>query len=574
MPPLPRITSPLITEIARGVRFESPGALLRVVERAEALAADVEQDATLPGEWVVFKLIGARPERWPQSPELQFITGAALLANISALAEHLTDLAGWTWDDAAAAGAVDRPTLAKALNVSQKSVDRLTREGLVARRAKRRDGKTVLAFMPGVVESCRTRHGVRLAEAGGVTRLSRDERDAIVRLAARYHRLYSCSLNKTAAAIAKRMERSLETIRQILRTEEALRESRGERAIFGEAGPVQEKSRRWMERAWRRGAEPVLLAKRARCGRPAVQRAINLQRHARLLSLIDSGALTPLVRGEWTLPLGAKPPSLASHPLLTHARVRTGLGRPGVTDLTYLLEAARQREVVPPRDERAMLAGYHALRVTAGAWIASTPRLNPQSEPLDLAETALRWAARLKAELLRPLWTLIVETIETLLGKPAQSLSPDRLIPLLWSQLAVASDAVDQTDVWGGGRLAGATALNLSTSAARWLKAHPVQDNPGRASRVIPAGVEIADWTRAVAPWQSWLEPDRRFRPLLSKLAAPHAELFSLRMGWAESRPLTLSECAKHLKLSRIAVPRLERAATREALEIARGIRG
>lgn len=568
MPPLPRISCPMLVELARELRYAPKARLLKTVERAEALAVDLDPLASLPAEWVVFRLTGYRPERWPDAPELTTATGAELLGGLSALTELLTHQAEWTWEEADAAGAVDRASLASRWGVSLKTIDRMKAEGLTARRAKRPDGKVVLAFMPGVVASARTRHAPRLAGAGLTTRMTPAERARLIAVAARFRRRFGGSLNQTAVRLAAQVSRSVETVRQVLRGEEARRVKAGEVPIFGEAGPVRESDRRWIERAWRRGAEPGDLARRARCGRPAVQRAINLVRLARLESWIASGVLTPAAHGEWTSP--AEPAAFAGHPLLARPKVRDELGRPGATDLAYLIASSRVRLVVAPRDERAMLEAYHTLRVQAAAWARSTPKLNPQSEPIDAAETALRWAARLKAELIRPLWPLMLETIETVAGTEVESLDPARLMALLDTQLAVAAHAVDQADPVGGGRLAGAAALDLSTAAARWLKAQPGPSSAkGRAARSIPQGVEVPDWTRRVAVWQEWLEPDRRIRPLLARLAPAHAEVLGRRMGWNGPKPLTQTETAAAMGLSRLAFPRLERAAIRAALALA-----
>jgi hypothetical protein len=460
---------------------------------------------------------------------------------------------------------VDRSSLAKRWGASLKTLDRLKAEGLVARRARRADGKTVLAYMPGVVAACGRAREERPGTPARPTRLTAEERRRAVRAAARLRGIFGVSLHQAAVRLAARLERSVETIRQVLRGEEERRARSGEARVFGGAGPVRKDERRWMERAWRRGAEPSDLARHARCGRPAVQRAINMVRHERLMNLAAQGSLTPAFPGPWSAP-GKDLPAPSDHPLLKSPLVRGDLGRPGVTDLAYLLESARVRTVVSPKDERAVLTAYHALRALARAWAAATPRLNPQSEPLDRAETALRWAARLKAELVRPLWPLMIETAGAVLGRPLESLAPARLADLLGTLLAVSASAVDHTDPAGTGRVAGAAALDLSTAAARWVKANAAGPAGKGAARVLPTGIEVADWTRELAPWQAWLEPDRRIRPILSRLTPRHAEVLVRRMGWGGDRPLTQTEAAAALRVARLALPRLERAAVREAL--------
>jgi hypothetical protein len=535
------------------------------VERAEALIATLDPAATMPAEWVVFKITGYRPERWPEDPELSTASGAELRGGLSSLVDFLCHQAAWTLGEAQAAGGVTRAELARSWGVSEKTLDRLRGEGLTSRRAIREDGKVVLVLMPGIIAWGRAAFADRLSEAGRTTRLTKDERARLVRVAERYRRRFGCSLNQTAKAIAEREVRSLEGIRQLLRGEEARRRAVDQPVIFSERAPLDERAGRWMERAWRRGAEPGDIAERAGCARAGVQRAINLCRHARILGVPLQETAGPIIADPVPMPLLEVPGK----------SIRPTFGRSGETDLARLIESSRTRVVVGPKDERAMLIQYGALRAASDAWARSTPAANPQSEALDQAETALRWAARLKAELIRPLLTLAVETVEAVIGAPFETLGVQEAGELMTIQLDVIRDTVDHADPAGTGRLAGAAALGLSTAASRWVKLHPKPKSAmgvPRAVRTLPAGVSVRDWTLHVAAWQAWLEPDARVRGVLGKMPEESATLLGLRFGWLGERPLTQSEVGARLGWSRISMPRAERVAIRLGLALARGI--
>lgn len=561
MPPLPRIPSAVLADLAKGLRFAPAPTLRRAVERIEAMPPDIDPASRVPSEWVVFRITGYRsdePGGLGGDGREEFIAGRDLLAGLSSLGEVLSEHAAFTWEDLDQLGAMERESLASAWGVSGKTIDRLRREGLVARRARRSDGKVVLAFMPSVVAWGKTRFSDRLKKAAGLSRLTAEERARIVALAARLRRRTGCSLNQAAAKIAPRVDRALETIRQVLRSADA------GGAVFGDHGPVRERDGRWMERAWRRGADPAMLAERAGCARRAAQRAINLVRASRLRA-ITSAPGWHVLKGD--VP-GAE--AFAKHAALTPMRVREGLFAWDERDALRLLAGARTRVVVPPREERTLLAAIRTLDGLAAGWSRGLDRLAPDAARLDAAETALRWSALLRVEVVRPLLTLVVETVEGVLGFAPERLSAADLRDLLAGQVEVLARAVDQTDPTAGGRVAGAAALGLSQHAARWARAYTGASQETRASI---AAVEFPAWPGVLAPWRGWIGPDDRLRGVLTGIDDLGRRVLVCRTGWGGSRPLTLDEVAAALGVARVKLPAIERRAVRAGLAFVRGIR-
>jgi hypothetical protein len=134
-------------------------------------------------------------------------------------------------------------------------------------------------------------------------------------------------------------------------------------------------------------------------------------------------------------------------------------------------------------------------------------------------------------------------------------------------------DAVDAFDVGRGGRLAGAAGLSVDKIAMQWAKQlSPGSGGAKRATVMIPSGLVMPDWTQELAPWQVFLEPDRRLRGVLSARAlAPELSHFlGQRYGYDGAPPRTLAELARERRINQVAVFRLERRALREALDIAR----
>ena len=93
---------------------------------------------------------------------------------------------------------------------------------------------------------------------------------------------------------------------------------------------------------------------------------------------------------------------------------------------------------------------------------------------------------------------------------------------------------------------------------------------PGRATRRAPAGVAVADWTRAADPWQAWLDPDPRIAGVLGRLEPEARALLDARFGLTGGVPRTLESIAADHGRRAVHLARAERRAIREALRLAR----
>jgi hypothetical protein len=92
VPALSRARTGAIVRLGDELRFAGRETLRRHIERIEQLATLLDEDGVYPEDFVVFRVTGYRPEIG--DPEL--IPGAALLGDLSALAERLSESAGWS----------------------------------------------------------------------------------------------------------------------------------------------------------------------------------------------------------------------------------------------------------------------------------------------------------------------------------------------------------------------------------------------------------------------------------------------------------------------------------------------
>ena len=111
----------------------------------------------------------------------------------------------------------------------------------------------------------------------------------------------------------------------------------------------------------------------------------------------------------------------------------------------------------------------------------------------------------------------MLEALHARLGKPIEELPAGVLVRLLSSAIKQAvGDAIDGFEAGRGGRLAGAAGLAVDKCAMQWARQlAPPTGSPKRATVMIPSGLAMPDWTRNVASWQEFLEPDRRLRGVI-----------------------------------------------------------
>lgn len=577
MPPLPKIGAAALRNLAEELRYAPRAALLKDVARAEALAGDLDEQQAYPADWLVFRITGYRPDM--ASPPL--VSGAEALADLSALVERLSDAAEMAPEELAP-GALRIEDLQQRWGVSAKTISRWRRRGLIARRVRDARARSRLAFQPEAVRRFEAARADELAAAGGFRRFTEEEQTRALD-AARAAATEGATLNAAARRIATDLGRSHEAVRQLLMRHDARCARDGKSPLFGRTAPPTARDRRLWERAWRRGIDDRDLA--ARAGRPvaSIRRAI-LEQRADLLRGLN---LTPRAPGPPQVPEGRSRTHMrakAASPRAEHGRsspqpadnqdpaadpltpeiVRSDFTCRGSTDLAELVGRIRQTPAPVGYIEVARARAYHHLVARARAGIEALPSQGVSARQLDAIETNLRWAGRLKLELMCAQLRLVGAAAEEAAAAPLEAIPPRQLTPLLLGLIDALSSAVDAHDPFRGGRLAATAGLQLGRAAAS-LAPRLSADDAGKAARRLAPGVEIPDWTRRACAWW-WLEPDPRLRTRLGGLEDRDRALLIARFGYTGAAPMTLDEAAQVAGLTRIQAPRRERAAIRQAM--------
>jgi len=568
MPPLPRLKVPALAELAGQLRYTPAKAARRQLEAAEALAGQVDPEGTYPEDWIVFRLTGYRPDL--KNPAL--IKGDALLRDLSPLIEHLCIAADLSeadllrGDGAQGDGAawLTAEEVCARWRISRRTLDRYRREGLLARRVAVTNGRARhrLVFSGSAVEAFAAARGERLAAAAAFSRIDPDTEERIIRWAARYRARLGWSRGQVSRRLAEKTGRSAETIRQLL-----IRADAGQREpIFGDRAAAKAAQREVIERACSRscGVDAAELAERLGLSPASVYRILAQRRADRLRTLArQMGAAA------WSeSPLPAPPASSAA---------QRGLGRPGPRTLAEMLEYVAAATPEGPRVEHERAQAYWRLRGEALRRAASLERASPAIAEIDEVETLLRWAARVKAEMVRSQLPLAVRTIEAFAGRPLTALPARAAGQAARLGIDAVIEGVERFDPAKGGRLAAPVSLALSRVVSQWVKgdgAAWVGEGPSTraAPRCDPETVDLDDFTQRVCSWQAWLEPDPRVREGLGRVTAEQAALLVQRYGWAwgddegAGPPQTLAAIGARLGVIPARVSRLEQQAMRAAL--------
>ncbi len=564
MPRFPALRVGVLAELARQLRFEPPAAARRHLARAEDLARqfidDAEQAAPgFPEEWIVYRITGLRemgvtsePDRGP-SAEPALVVREAVISDLPALIDRLSAAAELTPAEHAGPRWLSVQALCERWGVSRKTLERYRRRGLVSRRVLMGGGRQRVLFNLSIVESFEQRFQLELDASRRFTRLSDADRRRIIARAARYRRRLGWSMHRCAQRIGPMFGRSVECVRMVLRAADA----HAHTPIFDDPPVLDRSQAARLESLSRRGGRIAPVAAALRKRRQTAHRAVNVVRAERLRRLDLSGPASPLFSD----------PQAPSR-FLAAVPARDGLGAPGPTSAAEIIALARSMDPEPAAHERARAAAYWYLLDRVRRHLGVLDRNHPAASHIDEIETLLRWASRLKAELVRSQLPLLVRTIESQAARPCESLTPPIMREVLAIGIDALIDAADRFDPFRGGRLAAPAGVAVTRAVSMILRdlplAHAVRARRNDAAADAHLALRsIEDWTTRVHPWQRELDLTRAAREAVESLDPAQQSVIRARFGLDAGPPLTIAQAADFLALSPARVRALQRAALR-----------
>jgi RNA polymerase primary sigma factor len=256
-------------------RFVPRERRLEQIDRAEQLLGEIEVHKKYPYEYLCYRITGFRPEGAPAL----VLEGVDVRHDLRMFVEDLSRTVGQPVDQAAEP-VLTVDAVSRRFNVSPRTVTRWRRQGLVARRFII-DGRTKVGFLESSLSRFVEAHRDQVDRGTRFRQLTDAERDEIVRRARRMALVSQAGLVEIARRIARKMSRSPETVRSVLK---AYDHDHPDRTLFPPStGPLDEEARAQIYRLFRRGVSAEVLAAQFGRTRSSIYRVINEMRARRIL---------------------------------------------------------------------------------------------------------------------------------------------------------------------------------------------------------------------------------------------------------------------------------------------------
>lgn len=272
-----RYRHPALKQFAdQQVRFAPPERKEEQMERAEALLQELTPEKEYPYQYICYRVTEYRPDNYPDL----LLDGADVIHDLRLFIEDVSASTNVSPED------VDEPVLtveevSERFNISTKTVNRWRQRGLVSRRFLV-DGRRRVGFLESSVERFVRDHAEEVARGMRFSQLSDDEREEILLRARRMAQRRSATLAEVSRRIAKKMERSPETIRYTIKNHD--RENPNQAIFPTLRGPLDDQTKQKIFSSYRRGIGIEALAERYHRTRSTVYRIVNEMRAERILS--------------------------------------------------------------------------------------------------------------------------------------------------------------------------------------------------------------------------------------------------------------------------------------------------
>jgi hypothetical protein len=529
MPRSARYLSPAFEELERQLIFAPPEALRRQMEAAEALAIELDPEATYPLEFVQWRVTGFRAA----GATLNSFHGARLRSDLATFVLHVSERIGLAWSERPG-GALQLADAAAHLRVAEKTIRRWRTRGLIAHRIVFPDGRSRIGVFRCELARFVEANPDVVRDAVGFTRL---DAAAAKEAVARMRSLIASGItpNTAARTVADEFGRSHETMRQlVLRSLDDLPEETRRRR----RNDVQFE-RRLAWRAWRFGVPIDRIAERSGTKTDAIRRRIDSVRAEKLRA----------VRCSWIdFPTFDRPDAeetiLASPAATTDLAPQLGSACGAVDAIVLLEQCASERSGARAQSidaaeasETAMLAAANFLKRRARRAIDALGR-DPDRTALDRVETDLRWALRIEQRLVERWLPTALMRVEVALGGPLVKRPADEIRSMLERCVDIAKHVVAVADPAKRQSPRRLVALETDRQIARL----GLESRSPRASvRHERGSVLVPRLFARITAWQELVD----HLGLRERRPVPHDErLLGRRHGWDGGPPHTLEELA------------------------------
>jgi RNA polymerase sigma factor (sigma-70 family) len=257
------------------VRFAPPGRRLEQVSRAQKLLSELDPKKQYPYTFVCFRVTDFRPD----AQEDELISGGDLQHDLPLFIKRVERSIPPLPIEQAVEPMLTLEEISAQFNVSTKTISRWRLKGLIGRRVIVK-GRIQLGFPKSIVDQFVDLNQDRVQRSGRFSHLTDEEKEEILRLA-REKALAGETMTATSRWIAKKLGRSIETVRYTLRDYD---QANPKKAFFPKVtGPLQDDVKELIFSSYQQGTPVNTLAKKFNRTRTSVYRVINEKRAEMLL---------------------------------------------------------------------------------------------------------------------------------------------------------------------------------------------------------------------------------------------------------------------------------------------------
>jgi RNA polymerase primary sigma factor len=258
------------------VRFAPPARRKGQLERAERLMSEVSAEKRYPYQYVCYRITDYRhPEAYPTL----VIPGDELNHDLGLFIEEVARSIPAEPVEVEKEPVLTLEQISKRLNVSTKTINRWRKRGLIGL-PYLYNGRRQLGFRQSSLDLFLETNQERVERGSKFSQMSDVEKEEILRRARRLAR-FGGSLTEVSRRIAKRLDRSPETVRYTIKNFD--REHPAQALFPSVTGPLDAEAKKTIYDSYRRDIPVETIAKRFGRTRTSVYRIINEVRAQRLL---------------------------------------------------------------------------------------------------------------------------------------------------------------------------------------------------------------------------------------------------------------------------------------------------
>lgn len=259
------------------VRFAPPTRRLEQLRRAERLLNEIDSSKQYPYQFLCFRITEYRPDSYPDL----LIPGSDVKHDLCLFIAELAVSMPPVPLESVAEPVLTLEQMSKRLNVSTKTISRWRRLGLIALPVLC-NGKRKMGFLPSLIEPFLSANQERVGRGQRFSQLTEEEKEIIIRRARRLARVPSGTLLEVSRRLARRLGRSVETVRYIIK---AYDREHPDQAIYPDVtSPIDRETKHAIFSSYREGVPVDTLCKRFNRTRTSMYRVINEVRAQSLLN--------------------------------------------------------------------------------------------------------------------------------------------------------------------------------------------------------------------------------------------------------------------------------------------------